>query len=166
MCTLSGKSPLPQTFSGCSCDPTYPDYLTTLVVVSHTFGATFLNHLPHSCFAVQMCLGCCFMRTRCHGVGGPRILWILLDPLGSTVRFCAPKSWSQLCRVTERGKSHPCSLQRDLSPLAPQWAGAKVLGLPCCVLRFAGSLPQGYRGQRIFIYLVLLCCFLTREKES
>lgn len=99
----------------------------------------FLNHLPHSCFAVQMCLGCSFTKNGWHGVGGPRILWILLDAWGSTVRLCGPKSWSQLCRVTEWSKSHPCSPQRDLSPFAPQGAGAKLLGLPCSVLRFAGS---------------------------
>lgn len=38
---LSGKSPLPQTFTGCSCDPAYPDHLTPPVVPSHFWGDVF-----------------------------------------------------------------------------------------------------------------------------
>lgn len=115
-CTLSGKSPLPQTFSVCSCSPVYPD---TLWFWPLTFRGMFLNHLSHSHFAAQTRLGAVSQELAVT-------LWgdLVSCRLGMLSQALCQGSLellegsSRLCRVTEWSRSHLWSPQRCLSHLA------------------------------------------------
>lgn len=147
MCALSGKSPLPQTFSGCSYDPTYPDYLTS------GCGISLLGQCCWTTLLTPVLLSKC-----AFGAVSWELTVMVLGDLVSCESFL-------ILQEAQPGFVLP---RADLN--SAEWqsrAEAKVLGLPCSVVsRFAGSLPQGYRGRRTFMYLVLLCCFLTKEKDS
>lgn len=82
----------------------------------------FLNHCSHSCFAVQMYLGCCFMRTCFWGVGHVvsyrlgLLSKVLCQSYWKAVLSSSVIEWTKnnLCSPPELSVP-PCSLARWVS---------------------------------------------------
>lgn len=93
------------------------------------------------------------------------MLQIFVDLLRSIVRFLLSRANLNSVEWQSRQKSHECSSQRDLSPVALQQArGEDSRSAFLCI--FTAFFPGLWRLESLYAFGVALGCFRTREKDS